>query len=396
MKKYLLLLLLVFLIPIKVLANETVNIYVFHNQECPHCKRAITYLNELQENDANIKIYTYEISQETNAYNRTLFHKAEEALDIEVMSVPFVVIGNNYYIGFNDNFKDTYVETINFYKNNNYKDKVGIALGLIDDNTNEEISLENKDYKLDIPLLGTIDLKKLSLPVISIVIGLVDGFNPCAMWVLIFLITILFNIKDKRKMWILGLTFILASAFVYFLFMMAWLKMSDFVNSVSTLKIIISLFAITFGIINVYKYFKERKSDGCNIVSKEKRKVIFKNIKKIVESKYFILSIIGIIILATIINLVELLCSMGLPVMFTEILSLNNLGKNAYLGYIILYIFFFMLDDIIVFVLSMCTLKSTAISTKYNKYSHLIGGIIMIIIGLLIIFKPEWLAFNFQ
>ena len=100
--------------------------------------------------------------------------------------------------------------------------------------------------------------------------------------------------------------------------------------------------------------------------------------------------------LAVIVNLIELLCSLGLPVMFTEILSLNHLSSNIYFTYIGLYILFFMLDDIIVFTLSMVTLKSKAISTKYNKYSHLIGGIIMLIIGLLIILKPEWLAFSFN
>ena len=100
--------------------------------------------------------------------------------------------------------------------------------------------------------------------------------------------------------------------------------------------------------------------------------------------------------LAVIVNLIELLCSLGLPVMFTEILSLNHLSSNIYFTYIGLYILFFMLDDIIIFTLSMITLKSKAISTKYNKYSHLIGGIIMLIIGLLIILKPDWLAFSFK
>ena len=100
-------------------------------------------------------------------------------------------------------------------------------------------------------------------------------------------------------------------------------------------------------------------------------------------------------ILAIIVNLIELLCSLGLPMMYTEILSVNNISGNSYYRYILLYIIFFILDDLIVFIISMITLKSTAISSKYNKYSHLIGGIIMLIIGLLLIFKPAWLSFNF-
>ena len=81
--------------------------------------------------------------------------------------------------------------------------------------------------------------------------------------------------------------------------------------------------------------------------------------------------------------------------MFTEILALNNLSKLTYLIYILIYILFYMLDDIIIFVIAMITLEVTGISNKYNRYSHLIGGIMMLIIGLLMLLKPEWLMFNF-
>ena len=399
MKNYLKIIILIlfflFITPIKVLANDNVNIYIFHSETCIHCKHALAYLNELLETRDDITLHPFEISKDINAYNRTLYSKAMETLDIKINSVPFIIIGNSYYVGFDDSDKDTFIKAINYYKNHNYRDMVGVALELVSDNGYENLQYE-KEFKIDVPLLGEVNLSDLSLPVISIIMGLVDGFNPCAMWILLFLITMLFNMKDKKKMWILGLTFIGTSAFIYFLFMMAWLKVSDFMNSVKTLQLIVGLFSIIFALYNIYKYFKTRKEDGCTVIKKEKRKLVFSYIKKVIENKSFILAIIGIMILAIIVNLIELLCSLGLPVMFTEILSINGLSSNIYFTYIGLYIFFFMLDDIIIFTLSMITLKSKAISTKYNKYSHLIGGIIMLIIGLLIILKPEWLAFSFK
>src|SRR5574344_1014567 len=99
--------------------------------------------------------------------------------------------------------------------------------------------------------------------------------------------------------------------------------------------------------------------------------------------------------LAFTVNLIELACSAGLPLLFTQILALNDLNNFQYFIYVILYIFFFLLDDLIVFIIAMKTFEITGISTKYNKYSHLIGGIIMLIIGLLMIIKPAWLMFNF-
>ena len=112
------------------------------------------------------------------------------------------------------------------------------------------------------------------------------------------------------------------------------------------------------------------------------------------ESK-FIIALIGIIVLAASVNIVELMCSIGIPLLFTQILSMNNLSNASYMIYMLIYILFFLIDDILVFSISMVTLKVTGITTKYSKYSHLIGGIIMVIIGVLLIIKPELLMFNF-
>ena len=103
----------------------------------------------------------------------------------------------------------------------------------------------------------------------------------------------------------------------------------------------------------------------------------------------------GIVLLAASVNIIELLCSLGLPVMFTQILAINEVGKVGQILYSILYVLFFMIDDIIIFVIAMKTLEIKAISNKYGKYSHLIGGLIMIIIGVLMVYRPEWLMFNF-
>ena len=383
------------LIPFKVDANEFVNIYLFYSETCPHCHDADKTINELIKNQKYVNYYKYECTKDTNAYNRSILNQAANLLEVKEVAFPFVVIGNNHFIGYADFLKKDYQETINFYKENEYKDQIGILLGLIDEN-GKPIIKQDKEYKIDIPIIGEVNLKNLSLPIIAIIIGFTDGFNPCAMWVLLFLITMLLNVKDKRKMWILGLTFIFTSGFIYFLFMMAWLQITDYMNQITILRNLIALFAIIFGGYNLYNYFKTRKSDGCTIIKKEKRNFFINKIKNVIANKSFILSIIGIIVVACLVNLVELLCSMGLPIMFTEILSLNNLTYNKYIFYIAIYILFFMLDDILIFVISMITLKQTAISTKYNKYSHLIGGIIMILIGILMFFKPEWLSFNFN
>ena len=99
--------------------------------------------------------------------------------------------------------------------------------------------------------------------------------------------------------------------------------------------------------------------------------------------------------LAISVNIVELACSAGLPVMFIEILSMNHPSLIEKIIYIGLYMLFFLLDDLIVFIVAIRTMELTGFSTKYGKLSKLIGGLLLLGIGILLIFKPEWLMFNF-
>lgn len=157
----------------------------------------------------------------------------------------------------------------------------------------------------------------------------------------------------------------------------------------------ISIIAVFFGILTILKFFFVKEDDGCEVVDKSGRKKIINSIKKIIKEKSFILALFGIVVLAASVNVIELLCSLGLPVMFTQILTINEVSKTAQIIYSLIYVFFFLIDDIVVFTIAMKTLEIKAISNKFGKYSHLIGGIIMLIIGFLMIYKPEWLMFNF-
>lgn|SRR5574344_62814 len=245
-------------------------------------------------------------------------------------------------------------------------------------------------------ILGEVSAKDVSLPVFSIIVGFVDGINPCAMWILIFLITMIMPLKDRKKQWIIGLTFLGTSALIYLLFLVSWLNLAVFLTKISLIRMIISVFAIIFGMVNIYRYIKEHGDDvGCDVTDANKRKKIMNKITKITSNQKFILSIIGTIGLAISVNVIELVCSLGLPVVFTNVLAINNLNTLQYIIYIFLYILFYMIDDILVFAIAMKTMHIKAISNKYTKYSHLIGGIIMLILGLLMALKPEWIMLNF-
>lgn len=396
-KKIVLLLLL--LLPTLVSAKE-VNLYLFHGDGCPHCAKEREYLKEIEKEYDDVNIHLYEVWYDTD--NQELLEKVKKELNSSTNYVPLTIIGDKYTVGFNDNTKLMIKNNIEKCLKEECEDVVGNVLaGKTANETTikKEVKEQKKDKEdsiKDLPILGKVDVKKVSLPIIAAVIGLVDGFNPCAMWVLIFLISMLLGTKDRKKMWILGLTFLFTSAFIYLLFMVAWLNVAIKMNTVIWLRITIAIIAIIAAFINLKSFYKSLKKDaGCEVVDSKKRKNIIEKIKKFTLEKSLILGLLGVMTLAVSVNFIELACSAGLPLLFTQILALNNLSKLSCMIYILIYIFFFLIDDIIVFVIAMFTLKITGISNKYSKYSHLIGGIIMLLIGLLMIIKPEWLMLNF-
>ena len=390
--KYLIFLFIVLLFPISAKAND-VNIYLFHSQDCSHCKAEIKWLEEIKENYDNVTVQEYEVTR--NSDNASLESKVKKQFNTTTPLVPFTVIGEKYFIGFTDDTKSGITKMIDKYSNEEHRDVVDEVINGID---NGIINNGDKlDDKFTIPIIGEVNAKNVSLPIIAIVIGFVDGFNPCAMWVLIFLISMLMGMKNKKRMWILGLTFLVTSALVYVLFMFAWLNIAVSLIEVMWIRYLISIVALVGAFINLKSFYKyvTKKDSGCEVVNDTKRKRIMKYIKKFTAEKHFILALLGVIGLAFAVNLIELACSAGLPLMFTQILALNNLNTIQTIIYVVLYILFFLIDDIVVFTVAMFTLQLTGISTKYTKYSHLIGGIIMLLIGLLMIFKPSWLMFNF-
>ena len=244
----------------------------------------------------------------------------------------------------------------------------------------------------NLPFLGELDLNSFSLPVLTIIIGGLDGFNPCAMWVLLFLISLLLNMKNRRRMWILGSAFIIVSGTVYFLFLSAWLNVILFYGMVTWLRIVIAIVAIASGLYHLREYYLNRP--GCKVANDEKRQKVFGKLKEITQRQSFWVALSGIILLAVAVNLVELLCSAGLPAVYTSVLTMSVLPAWQYYLYLLLYIIIFMLDDLIIFFIAMKALRMVGISSKYSRWSSLIGGIIILALGILLIVRPEWLSFH--
>ena len=219
-------LLLVFLpFVIKAEADPT-SIYFFYGDGCPHCAAEEEFLNKLEtEYGEQIKIHRYETWY--NKDNVELLEKFADAHGVTVTGVPVTFIGQQGIIGFDteETTGDQMKQAIDYCIATNCVcpgDSI-VNNDELDENAQCDDSRDVSTV-INLPFIGERDLAKYSLPVLSVMLGAIDGFNPCAMWVLMFLITLLIGMKSRARMWLLGSTFILASGAVYFLFMSAWLN----------------------------------------------------------------------------------------------------------------------------------------------------------------------------
>jgi len=357
---------------------DEVSVYFFWANGCPHCADEKPFLEKLEQKYPEVKIYDFNVTISKESIDLLKGFREKFEIADNKITVPFTVIENEYISGWYN------------------KEMTGKAIEesiqrAIQNGQNGEV--KTIPEKIDLPFLGEIEIKNLSLPVLTIIIGALDGFNPCAMWVLLFLISLLLGTKDRKRMWILGSVFIITSAFVYFLFMSAWLNLILFLGFIVWVRIIIGLVAIIGGGYSLKEYFTNKES-VCKVTGSKKRQKIFESLKTVTQKQKLWIAIGGIILLAFAVNLVELICSAGLPAVYIQILILTNLPAWQYYAYLILYIFVFMLDDLFVFFVAMKTLQIAGITTKYTRLARLIGGVIMLLIGISLIFKPELLMFG--
>ncbi|MDD5291235.1 MAG: hypothetical protein PHZ04_03950 [Patescibacteria group bacterium] len=393
-------------------AQDKINLYFFYGNGCPHCAKEEKFLSKLEKERNDIKINRYEVWY--NRDNAHLLSDLGKKLNLDVSGVPLLIIGNKSIAGYySDRATGEKInEIINYYTINECSDVVESVLAENGESSicphgceagdqecihncgcqADNLSGQAPPETINVPVFGEIKIKGISLPLFTILIAVLDGFNPCAMWVLLFLISLLLGLESRKKMWILGLTFIAASALVYFLFLAAWLNLFLFLGFIFWVRLVIGILAIGSGVLHLKEYFKNRKGT-CPVTEDEKRRAWFERFKKVIAQEKFWLALIGIAILAAAVNLVELICSAGLPAIYTQVLSLSDLPAWQYYAYLVLYIFVFMLDDMLIFIIAMLTLKMKGISSRYSRWSNLIGGVIILIIGILLLFKPGWLMF---
>ena len=362
---------------------EDHTVHVFYTPSCPHCTQQKPILYEVMENYPEIKLYEHDAStMQGAAFFRQL---AEEAgLDPGRLGVPTIFIKETVLVGFHSKEQiSSAIEECIARCEGDVRYKEG----------SQGLDFDVRNFTLEMwgfMVLNERDLTAYSLPALTVVLGLVDGFNPCALWVLIFLISVLIGIKDRKKIWLIVGTFVFASGVIYFLLMAMWLNLFLAIGYVRPILIIIGLLAIGGGMLSLKDYFTTKGDLTCKVGDEKSHEKTMSRIQDIVSKPLSLPLFVSIVALAFAVNSAEFLCSAALPFVYIQVLTLSGIGALQYYLYIAAYVFFFMLDQLIIFGMAAFAIGSPHIQ-KYAKACKLIGGAVMVLLGILMLFFPQFL-----
>jgi hypothetical protein len=347
--------------------GEGYNVYFFYLPGCSHCELQEPFNEKLQSEYPSINITREDASTPEGS---ALLSEMLEERGIEVeLGFPITIFGNQVFSWESEETTGKAIEEA--------------LKRCLAGNCPPPTGQEPRDT-IVLPLIGEIDPSAYSLPALAAILGLVDGFNPCAMWVLVYLISLVAILRDRKRIWLIVGSFVLASGILYFLFMTVWLNLFLFIGYVKPVTVVIGLVALGGGILQIKEVVKTKGAIVCEVTGEESRKKTMTKVQEIVSSPLTWGILVGIIALAFTVNAVEFVCSAAIPAVFTQVLSLASLTNFQYYGYILLYVLFFMLDDLVIFGTAALAATSS-LGDRYAKYSRPVGATILIILGLLLL-----------
>lgn len=374
--------------------------YMFVRDDCSHCQALKQFIAEedLETNGLDIAYIDIKTPE-----GRALFDQATDVLGTGKVT-PIVLLDGQVYVGYAEDVVGQALKQVSanpsrtIYSYTSYLTDDGDEIHETGSGCQEgsfEPCSDGEEKTMTIPVLGEVDPQTISLSFLAVALGFVDGFNPCAMWVLLTFLLILSQVGDRKKMIQVAGLFIVAEAIMYYLILNVWYQTWDFVALDQWVTPLVGLLALGSGTFFIYKYISSRgKPLTCDVTSVEHQQKTESRIQELVSRPMSLVVAVSIMGLALSVNIIEFACSIGIPQAFTKILEINNLSFVQYQWYTVLYTLFYMADDVIVFGLAIWGYqKFYSVGQKYSRYATLVAGILMLLLGLLLVFNPDILSF---
>jgi glutaredoxin len=342
---------------------------VYVRDGCPHCADAKAFLDQWQAERPDLRVVLRPV--DTDPVAREALSALSQAAGVWPPGVPTFVVGGRVLVGFDD------------------AEHTGRVLRLLvqGDGAGAAPALPES---VETTLFGPLSASRLGLPLFTLALGLLDGFNPCAMWVLLFLLSLLVRMNDRRRMALIAGTFVLVSGAVYYAFMAAWLNVFLAVGLSNPVRVGLALLALAIGALNVKDWLAPGRGISLSIPASARPGLVAR-MQRVRQAQALPAMLLGVATLAVAVNLVELLCTAGLPAMYTAVLAQQGLSPAAHYAYLGLYIVGYIADDSLMVALAVLALGSGKLGERAGRQLKLLSGIVMLGLGVVLLARPEWL-----
>ncbi|WP_145771698.1 glutaredoxin domain-containing protein [Denitratisoma oestradiolicum] len=343
--------------------DQTMEIEIFVSTGCPHCAAARSFIDELAHERRDLKITITDIHQDPSATVR--LQALSQAAGVMQPGVPTLHIGSEIIVGF-----DTPATT-----------GADIRRALERRSAASPNGNPAPSGTVEIPFTGQqLSVETLGLPLFTIVIGLLDGLNPCAMWVLVLMLSLLASLGDRRRMLAVAGSFVLVQGLAYFAFMAAWLNLFLLIGLSRLSEALIGAIALIAGLINLKDFLRPGRGISLSIPAAA-RPGIYARLRAILQAERTGFAVAGAVLLAMLVQVVELMCTSGFPALYTRILTLRQLDTASYYGYLVLYNLMYMFDDVVVLGIGVATLSQHRLQEREGRLLKLIAGLAMAGLG---------------
>ncbi len=371
--------------------TDRVVIYFFWGDGCPHCARADPFLEDLAQRYPQVELQKFEVWYHPE--NQEVFRAMAAAFGFEPSGVPTIFIGDRYWVGYSERIGEQIEAYVTSCLASGCRDAGSGVLTPAEEpvaeaETETETETETASEVINVPLLGQVDLAAQSLTVATTLIAIVDGFNPCSLWVLSVLMALTLHTGSRKKVLVVGLVFLTVTAAVYVLFIAGLFTMLTVVSFLGWIQVVVALVALFFALVNIKDYFWYKEGVSFTIAD-EKKPGIYQRARNILNAS----DSLGTMVAATVVmgagvSLVEFSCTAGFPVIWTNMLAAQGVSALTFVLLLTLYMVIYQIDELGIFLAAVLTLRASKLEEKHGRILKLIGGMLMLTLAAVMIIKP--------
>jgi thiol-disulfide isomerase/thioredoxin len=405
--------------------TDQVVVYLFWGEGCPHCAKAKPFLENLSREYPQVEVMDFEVYYVME--NRVLLAEMAAAFDFEARAVPTIFVGERYWEGFSDQLGQTIETYVVDCLQSGCPDpgrdiipgreveqptpvpevtpsqaaaaleataipqevaETDTATGSAPDTGSSNEEWVEASNVIDVPLLGAVNLSGHSLTVATTLIAFVDGFNPCSLWVLSILMALTLHTGSRKKVLVIGLVFITVTAAVYVLFIAGLFTVLTVVSFLGWIQVVVALVALFFALVNIKDYFWYKEGISFTIAD-DKKPGIYQRARHVLNASDSLWGMIGAtVVMAAGVSLVEFSCTAGFPVLWTNLLTAQNVGAGTFALLLLLYMLIYQIDELAIFMVAVLTLKASRLEEKHGRILKLVGGMLMLTLVVVMIVEP--------